>query len=208
MIPFELDWAYIRRHTMLPAATLSCALALLIAALWLNERHARVFDEVSSHHAAIHGDYASLVEQRRVVDAYHRRYRLYREMGFVARESRLDWVETLRTTTSGLALPRLGYSIEPQLPVIPPVPGAFDGEQIDLRVSRVQLDMGLVHELDLLRFFDALQAQAPGFIKVDRCELVFDGDRRALRAETNVSASCAAQIYSVITSDVTAGDES
>ncbi len=202
MIQFEPDWAYIRRHTLLPFASLGAAVLLLAFSLWVNARHERLYDELSANRAAVHEDYDLLLDQRRLVDAYHRRYRQFSELGFVGRESRLDWVETLRTTTAGLELPRLSYAIEPQRAVVPPVTSIFGGEDIEIRVSRLQLDLGLVHELDLLRFFDALQAQAPGFIKVDSCELVFDGERDSARVAANISARCAAQIYSVITSDV------
>ena len=204
MMPFEPDWAFIRRHTLLPALSMLGASLLLGFSLWTNAVHERLYEELSADRAAMHQDHDSLVDQRRVVGAYHRRYQQFSELGFVGRESRLDWVETLRTTTAGLELPRVSYAIEPQLAVVPPVQSVLGGGEINIHVSQLQLELGLVHELDLLRFFDALQAQAPGFIKVDSCELAFEGEGAAHRADANISASCTAQIYSVITSDVTA----
>jgi hypothetical protein len=65
--------------------------------------------------------------------------------------------------------------------------------------------MGLIHELDLLRFFDDLQEQAPGLIKVDECELVYNGTLSKTPSDPNLMTNCAVQIYSVITSDVTYG---
>ncbi len=67
--------------------------------------------------------------------------------------------------------------------------------------------MSLVHELDLLRFVDELQQKAPGLIKVDRCELVWQADRQqSLTADVNIGANCSLAIYSVITADVPAGE--
>lgn len=199
----DLDWRYVLRHTLLPGVSLLVAVVLLGTAIWVNASHERLYEAVSATRAAMHEDYDSLVNQRRLVDAYHRRYEYFSDLGFVGRERRLDWVETLRTATESVRLPRLSYSIDPQLPVVPPVTSVLGGEDIQIHVSKVQFEIGLVHELDLLRFFDALQAEAPGFIKVDSCKLVFEGERRDVGGKTNISASCAAQIYSVITSDVT-----
>lgn len=203
MTQSDLDWRYIFRHTLMPGISLAVAAGLLGAALWVNASHERLYEAVSATRTAMHEDYDSLVNQRRLVEAYHRRYEYFSDLGFVGRESRLDWVETLRTATEKVRLPRLSYSIDPQLPVVPPVTSVLGGDDIQIHVSKVQFEIGLVHELDLLRFFDALQAEAPGFIKVDSCKLVFEVERRDASGKTNISASCAAQIYSVITSDVT-----
>lgn len=198
----DIDWRYIFRHTLVPSVSLFVAAALLGVAMWVNSSHKRLYEAVTSARVAMHEDYDSLVNQRRLVDAYHRRYEYFSDLGFVGRESRLDWVETLRTATEKVRLPRLSYSIDPQMPVVPPVTSVLGGDDIQIHVSKVQFEIGLVHELDLLRFFDALQAEAPGFIKVDSCKLVFEVERQDATGKTNISASCAAQIYSVITSDV------
>lgn len=203
MMQFEIDWPYVRRHTMRPALSAVVALVVLLSAVWLHDKQERRFDELSANHNAVHEDYDALVHQRKIVDRYHRRYQRFNDLGFVGRESRLDWVETLRKTSNALSVPRVSYSIEPQLEVIPPVQSVLGGEDIQLRASKVQLEMGLLHELDLLRFFDTLQASAPGLLKVDKCELAWQAETGA-RASTdvNLSATCAIQLYSVITSDV------
>lgn len=198
----DLDWQYIRRHTLRPAICALVAVLTLGLAVWMHGDHEQLFLELNANHEAVHEDYAALLNQRRIIDRYHRRYQRFNELGFIGRESRLDWVETLRITSEGLELPRLSYSIEPQLGVVAPVNSILGGENIQIRVSRMQLEMGLVHEIDLLRFFDTLQRQAPGLIKVDQCELAFLGDANVSAGEHNLTASCAVQVFSVITSDV------
>ncbi|MCH9695691.1 MAG: hypothetical protein K0U72_14345 [Gammaproteobacteria bacterium] len=198
----DLDWHYIRRHTLRPSICLLVAALTLGFAVWTHGKHEQLFLELNANHEAVHEDYAALVKQRKIVDRYHRRYQRFGELGFIGRESRLDWVETLRITSESLGIPRLSYSIEPQTGVVAPVSSILGGENIQIRVSRMQLEMGLVHEIDLLRFFDALQQQAPGLIKVDQCDLAFLGDANVSIGEHNLSANCAVQIFSVITSDV------
>ena len=206
MNPSDLDWVYIRRHTARPLISAAVTVAALLVALWMHNEHEASFAELNANRVAVHEDYESLITQRRLVDRYHRRYKKYYELGFIGRESRLDVVETMRTTTASLDLPRLSYSIEPQLGVVAPVTSLLGGENIQIRVSKLQLEMGLIHEIDLLRFFDVLQSQAPGLIKVDRCALANIGDSSSSARDPNLSANCDVSIFSVITSDVNSGE--
>ncbi len=203
MTRFEFDWPYIRRHTMRPVLSAVIAVAALAAAFLAHSDQQARYDELAANRNAVHEDYDALVHQRRLVDRYHRRYQRFDDLGFIGRESRLDWVETLRMTANGLSLSRLTYAIEPQIEVIPPVQSVLGGEDLQIRASKVQLELGLLHEMDLLRFFDELQVNAPGLIKVDGCELSWEVETGSRpNTDANLSASCAVQLYSVITSDV------
>ena len=203
MARFEMDWNYLRRYTAVPGLTLIAAILLLASALWINAKQDERYRILNADWLAMHEDYDRLVEQRRLVTAYHRRYQQFSSLGFIGRERRLDWLETFREASTSLALPRVSYSIQPQRAVVPPVETPIAGGEVHIRVSELQLDLGLVHELDLLRFFDELQGLAPGLVKVDRCALeLADDERNSSRAITHIYASCSAQIYSVITSDV------
>ncbi len=202
----DLDWVYIRRFTARPLLSAAVAIAVLAFALWTHNEHKALFAQLKANRVAVYEDYESLIAQRRLVDRYHRRYQQYYELGFIGRENRLDVVETMRTTTAELDLPRVSYTIEPQAGVVAPVTSFLGGENIQVRVSKLQLEMGLMHEIDLLRFFDVLQSQAPGVIKVDRCQLTNIGDTSGAPGDPNLSANCEVNIFSVITSDVHSGE--
>jgi len=203
---FDFDWRYVFRHTTLPLMTAIASVVVLVAGIWLHEQQLGRYSQFSDNRSAVHEDYDALIYRRRLIDRYHRRYQRFHDLGFVGRESRLDWVETLRTTTSELTLPRVAYAIEPQLRVVAPVRSIANETDDQIHVSRLELDIGLVHELDLLRFFDELQNNAPGLIKVDRCNLTWQvDDTESISAEANILASCSILIFSVITSDVLQG---
>jgi hypothetical protein len=205
---FDIEWSYVRRHTLAPAATALCAIVLLFAAMYYQhvqeDRHTRL----SADHSVMQQDYDALVYRRRIVDRYHRRYQQFSELGFVGIESRLDWIESLRTTSENLTLPRVSYLINPQLKAIAPVESIIAGDDISIHVSRLELEMGLVHELDLLRFVDELQQQANGLIKVDACDMTWQGEpQEPVAAEPNILANCDVQIFSIITADVRSGEQ-
>lgn len=199
----DVDFAYVRRYTLRPALSALVAAGALAAAIWVHGQQLQQFSQYSANQDAVHEDHDALVFQRRLVDRYHRRYQRFHDLGFIGRESRLDWIETLRTTAEALQLPHVSYAIEPQLAVVAPVESVVDVADIRIRVSRARLELGLIHELDLLRFFDDLQAAAPGLIKVDECGLTWLADTDTARSnEANLAAICSIQIFSAITSDV------
>lgn len=197
----DVDWTYVFRHTLLPSVCVGIGVLLLCLGYWSQDDQQKLYAELRATHEVVDKDYDALVKQRQLVDRYHRQYQRFHELGFIGQESRLDWVETLRTTAEALTMPRLAYSIDPQLGVVAPVTSMLAGENFEVRVSMVQLEMGLVHEVDLLRFFDALQKRAPGLIKVNQCSLEYAGDIKTSTVE-NLTATCTVQIFSVRTSDV------
>jgi len=203
----SLDWPFILRNTMRPLLSAAIALVALVVVMWMHSEQQQQLSSYSASYRTVRNDFDQLIAEQRMVERYQRRYDRFKESGFVGPESRLDWIETLRTTTEALALPRVSYSIEPQLEVDPPVKSGRNSNDMQIRVSRAQLQLGLNHEGDLLRFFDELQQQAPGLIKVDECDLSWQADMSVgLVAGNNLAASCSLQIYSVITSEYSSED--
>lgn len=203
MTGFEFDWRFVGRRTAVPLVSAIIAAAVLTVAMHHNTARHAMYDELGINQSVVQQDYNELILRRRLVDRYHARYQQFHELGFVGQESRLDWIETLRHATDDLTLPRLSYAIAPQLDVVAPVQSILAGDDIAINVSRLDLEMALVHELDLVRFIDELQQEAPGLIRIPQCGLVWQNEAGdALRATTNIQASCAVEIFSVITSDV------
>lgn len=203
MTGFKMDWRFVGRRTVVPCASAIIAAAVLAVAMHYNTARHAMYDELGVNQNAVQQNYNQLILRRRLVDRYHARYQQFHELGFVGQESRLDWIETLRHATDDLTLPRLSYAIAPQLDVVAPVQSILAGDDIAINVSRLDLEMALVHELDLVRFIDELQQEAPGLIRIPQCGLVWQNEPGdPLRATTNIQASCAVEIFSVITSDV------
>ena len=143
------DWRYILDGTLMPGLSLAVAMLILGACLWFYDRESRRYEIYSANQAAIHEDYDALVYRRRLVARYHQRYRDLQDLGFVGRENRLDWIETIRLAAKGLDLPNVAYSLEPQLEVIRPVESTSPDAEIQIYLSKLDLELGLVHEVDL-----------------------------------------------------------
>ncbi len=203
MKPAKKDWDFLRAHTLVPGLSFLIALLIFGASFWYNAQQERAYVIYSTNHSVIHEDYDALIYRRRLLDRYHRRYQELQENGFVGHESRLDWIETIRATAKALDLPNVTYSLEPQRTVLQPVDSASGTAEVQVFLSTLDLELGLVHELDLLRFFRKLEEEAPGLMKVDACNLVRQlGPDEQLVAEVNIVASCSMSMFSVITYEI------
>ena len=199
----DFDWAYFTRHTVVPLATLGIAVLALAGSYWFLSLQEEDFSRISVDQDLMNADYDALIVRKRLVDRYHLRYERFQTHGFIGEESRLDWIETLRVAAEDLKLPTLTYALEPQRKVVPPVPSTSVDFDIQIFLSTLDLEVGLIHEEDLLDLFAELQATAPGLIKVDRCSLDRQSEQESLQSvDPNIVARCTLNMYSIVTSDV------
>ena len=87
----------------------------------------------------------------------------------IGSEQRLDWIEGLEKLRRQNLLPDVKYTIGPQsayTPNPPLVAGNFA-----LSLSPMSLELDLLHEGQLLNFFEALSRQMPGWFLLDKCAL-------------------------------------
>lgn len=87
----------------------------------------------------------------------------------VGKEDRLNWVDSLRTSVQVLQVPRMHFQFSPQVRFDK---GLIDaGSQLKLYSSRMNLEVGLLHEIDLLRIFAELERKIPSMFTIDSCEI-------------------------------------
>ncbi|MBT8077049.1 MAG: hypothetical protein KJO31_00650 [Gammaproteobacteria bacterium] len=198
-----VDWRFLASDLLWPGVSALVMLVVLAGTIWFHGEQRRAFADYSVNQDAMHENYDALVTRRRILERYHNRYDAYRSTGFVGQESRLEWADTVRDAVSQLDVPNVSYSVEPQREVVPPVTFRNADPDLKIYVSRIALEVGMVHELDFLRLFDALKGEVPGLMKVDRCKvsrLVDVASKTTIDA--NMTASCSMMLFSVITSDI------
>ena len=203
MRQIDIDWHYLGRDLAVPLVTTAVAIVLLLASGLFVRVQEDGYSRISIDKDAVNADYDALVVRKRLVDRYHRRYERFWNRGFIGEENRLEWIETLRLAAEDLELPNLAYSLEPQLAVVPPVPSSSVKADAQVFVSKLELEIGLLHEIDLLRLFDALQTRAPGLVKADRCSLLRQAEQGArTSSDPNIVANCSLAMFSIVTPDV------
>ena len=112
--------------------------------------------------------------ERQEISDFLPRYNALRASGALGAERRLDWIERLADIRDSLQIPRLIYTISPRQPYTT-LPAAGPG--LGFAASRMKLDLGLVHEGDLVALIRRLGEPRMGVFEIQNCNL-----RRPVRA--------------------------
>ena len=91
------------------------------------------------------------------------------EEKIIGDDQRLDWMEGLEKIRQKNLVTDFRYSIAPQKTYAPQMP--IDSVNFDIRYSEMRLQFDLLHETQLLNFFDALRASINGRYQLDGCTL-------------------------------------
>jgi hypothetical protein len=110
-------------------------------------------------------------------------YEQMRQRGVVGEQSRLDWIESIAKIKNDRKLFEIRYSFEAQKPL--DYPGLVATGAAEFVVSRLKLDMLLLHEGDLLNFLADLQTSIKAHVSVRKCT-VSRIDRGAAPAATSL----------------------
>lgn len=116
-------------------------------------------------------------------------YRQLLQQGFIGEEQRIEWVETLRQIHQDNKLFGIEYDITEQKAVSPSYLPSI--QELTLHQSSMQLEMGLLHEGDLLTLLHGLQSKFDNFI-VNECtiNLLAKSDIRVDDVNENMRADC------------------
>ena len=125
-------------------------------------------------------------------------YEQMRQRGIVGEQSRLDWIESITRIKNARKLFEIRYNFDAQRPL--DYPGIVATSTAELVVSRLKLDMLLLHEGDLLNFLADLQADIKAHVSVRNCT-VTRIERGAAPSATTVQprlrAECQVDLVSV-----------
>jgi hypothetical protein len=112
---------------------------------------------------------ASANEEEREIMANLQQYQALAARGILGEEQRLDWVDIITAIKSERQLFNIGYNIEPQKPL--DYPGFSPGGGVHFMVSRVKIEIQLLHEEDLLNFIDDLGKRGKSYLAVRSCDV-------------------------------------
>jgi hypothetical protein len=96
-------------------------------------------------------------------------YQRMQRQGMIGQENRLDWIDAIARIKAERKLFEIKYSIEPQKSL--DYPGIVSTKGGQFVVSRMKLDMLLLHEEDLLNFLSDLRATGRFHVSVRRCTM-------------------------------------
>jgi len=92
-----------------------------------------------------------------------------RERGMLGEQSRIEWIESIARIKKNRKLFEIKYRIEAQRAL--DYPGVVAGGSADFVVSRMKLEMLLLHENDLLDFLADLEAAKKAYVSARQCQV-------------------------------------
>ncbi len=186
----KTDWSVMRGALITFGVVALFSAALLAGSLMFRGAAQRDFKAAQASFMSVSRRYLTLDDEERVIRTHYPRFVDLYNLGVIGRENRLAWLEALRASGERLAVPELRYSIQARQEFTPDF--RVDTGRYRLYATRMQLEMGLLHEGDFLGVLDALRREAPGLYTVSRCALnrleSADAGHSAERA--NLSAKC------------------
>jgi hypothetical protein len=108
-------------------------------------------------------------QEKGVIDRYVEPYRQLERAGIVGEEQRIGWIDALRTANREADLYGVEYDVGPQQAYT--FANEVNAGTLSVNQSLMKLRLGLLHEADLFRFFQALSAQKAGSFAVNQCSL-------------------------------------
>ena len=130
---------------------------------------------------------ATALQDRGNMSVYSGEYGALEKLKIIGDEQRLDWVEGLEKLRQRNLVTDFHYNIAPQK-THPEIP-AVDSGNFHVRYSEMKLQFDLLHEAQLLDFFDALRSQINGRYQLEGCTLqrgaADGGNTPHLKAECN-----------------------
>lgn len=129
-------------------------------------------------------------EDQKNMAIYADEYRALDQRKIIGDDRRLDWMEGLEKIRQQNPVVDFRYSIAPQK-IHAPQP-AMDSGNFDIHYSEMKLQFDLLHEGQLLDFFNALRKQISGWYQLDGCALqrVAEEDEEGATVAAHVRAEC------------------
>lgn len=146
-------------------------------------------EQAQSELVQAQGKYANATNEKDDIRDYQPRYLQLLERGFVGDEKRLDIVELMQSIQAKYRLLPMSYEISPQQ-VVALDPSMNNGE-LELRASKLVLQMNLLHEMDMFNLFNELH-QKGQFIH-QSCDIKTGTTLSALNLPRQLEAKCSLQ---------------
>ena len=188
------------RKLAAPAVACLLLIAAGLALVWV-ARHA--LDRDNRQLAAARAERAQarerllrIAEEEREVREKIELYRRLKALNIIGEERRLEWVDAMARIRAQRELLDLRYQVERQK-LLSSVPGK--PANVDFFSSSMNVELGLLHEGDLLRFLHDLRASGNAYYSVQRCSVNRTGQAVAGSAMApRLRAACRIDLITIL----------
>jgi hypothetical protein len=127
-------------------------------------------------------------DEKDVIVRYLSGYQQLARVGFIGEEQRINWLDGLRLANQQADIFGVDYDISAQRPYLHAA--EYNASPLSLKQSIMRLRFRLLHEEDLMRFFNALARLGAGVFAIDQCVLQRLDTGGLIRFQPNIMADC------------------
>lgn len=194
-----IEWRLLRKQLILLFVMVVQMIGCVLGGLYYQEEMSTQVEAMQKRLQVLLDKKRAQEEQTRLLGQYKPAFDAYQARGaFEGEEPRLRWVEHVLEVEKALTLPvPLRFKLDVRKPYTPAVP--TPGTANRLFASSMEVTLGLLHEGDLLYFFNQLANRGYGVYDVRACRMERvnspSGDPGALQVEAHVNAVCQINWY-------------
>ncbi|MDD5249613.1 MAG: hypothetical protein PHY45_11540 [Rhodocyclaceae bacterium] len=183
----KLRWQLLRCAVLLLAGA-----GVALVARQLTAQAAGAEKQETGRRAALQARISRVAADAADVPRWNARYRDMLAHGYIGAERRLDWIERIAQVKEARRLIDVQYELAPQTSAAADVLPAASAGGYEFMTSTMQLQMSLLHEEDLLGFFDDLAGSVPAILRVRACNVerlasaADDGTAARLKADCRI----------------------
>jgi hypothetical protein len=184
------DWQKLKAPLLILAAVTLAVISLFGAAYYFNQNQELALQNQQNLLNAARQRYQLSGAEKDMIVDYLPKYQMLISKGFVGEEQRIEWVEHLRQQHKMQKLFGIKYSISPQEKYTPAFAANLGGFTMNRSVMKLELDM--LHEGDLLRLTEALNAENSAPFILRDCEInrLNPGSQLSNQLTANMHALC------------------
>ena len=117
---------------------------------------------------------ASAIQDQENIKTYSAEYDALVKRNIIGDDQRLDWIEGLEKIHQQHLVVDFKYALAPQHPYISPIP--LESGNFTLNMSDMTLQFNLLHEGQLISFFNVLHSGIKGWFILEQCTLERSAD--------------------------------
>ncbi|MFK8067347.1 MAG: hypothetical protein AB8D52_03800 [Gammaproteobacteria bacterium] len=196
----KIEWSMLQSSILTFLVCLILSGALLAGSFLFRDKMKTEHNQYQSHFRDVSQKYLSVDGDEKIIKEHYPRFIEYYNRGIIGSEKRLNWIETLQSTGEGIKLPAMRYQIESRKPYKPDY--ELNTGSYELYATRMKLNLGLLHEIDLAKLISELNKDASGLFNIKRCRFSRTNKNIQIDPEkSNISADCELQWYSLNLTD-------
>ncbi len=184
----QIDWLFLRRPLMIFFILIGSSLVFYVGGVKYKEIEGEKFNNLKSELNGSHSVLNKKSKETTLVENYLEEYKLLVDSAFIGDARRLSWIESIKDTNKEIKLPVFKYRISAQTDFIRP--GIKQNKRVKVLASKMDLDLGLLHEEDIFRVFKLLDKNVQSYFIVDACEMSMPKNSELKIDKKNIQAYC------------------